>query len=254
MTTPRKVPAFLYSFLEEKEDFRATAYLDSAGVWTYGFGHTGPEVVRGAKVTLAKARTLLRTVDVPLAVERLYARVPDDILAELNEHQYAALISFVFNLGAKPGWTIWKVLRGRQFDRVPVEMQRFVYAADPKTGKMVKVRGLINRRAAEVALWHEDDETVSFVALSSAGTREVETPPVSVDAKPLAQSKSFMTSGLTALTATGTAAAVVSEQIRPFADVSPYVGKALVALATFGAVVAVLTLAFTWLKKRQGAQ
>ena len=48
------------------EGIRLTAYQDSGGVWTVGFGHTGPEVVQGYTVTADQAAELLAKDAAPL--------------------------------------------------------------------------------------------------------------------------------------------------------------------------------------------
>lgn len=40
---------------EEDEGLRLTAYQDTGGIWTIGFGHVGPEVHEGLVWTLQQA-------------------------------------------------------------------------------------------------------------------------------------------------------------------------------------------------------
>jgi GH24 family phage-related lysozyme (muramidase) len=47
----RPVPQIGIDFIKGAEACRLTAYLDSTGHWTIGYGHTGPEVVRGMTIT-----------------------------------------------------------------------------------------------------------------------------------------------------------------------------------------------------------
>jgi lysozyme len=44
---------------ERFEGLRLTAYQDQAGVWTIGYGHTGPDVYRGLCITQNEACVLL---------------------------------------------------------------------------------------------------------------------------------------------------------------------------------------------------
>lgn len=141
----RPIPSGAAAFVAKFEGVRLTAYQDSVGVWTIGYGHTGPDVFQGcvwderwALVTLAK--------DLEKAAGRIDAIVPT-IVQALSDNQYSALLSFVFNVGANPKWGLWKVLRSRAFDKVPSEIQKFHYAG----GKSLP--GLVKRRAAEAALW-----------------------------------------------------------------------------------------------------
>lgn len=74
---------------------RVMAYADSGGVLTIGFGHTGPDVTEGLIITRAEAEQLLRG-----DLDEAEAAVSDLATVPLNENQFSALVSFVFNLGA----------------------------------------------------------------------------------------------------------------------------------------------------------
>ena len=68
----------------------------------------------------------------------------------LNQNQFDALVSFVFNVGnnAFRDSTLVKVLNAGHFDQVPTQLRRWIR----DNGKIVK--GLINRREKEIALWN----------------------------------------------------------------------------------------------------
>lgn len=75
------------------EGLRLEAYLCPAGVWTIGYGHT-----KGAKpgmtITRQRAEALLKEdlLTAENTVNRLYLK--------LNQNQFDALVSFVFNVGS----------------------------------------------------------------------------------------------------------------------------------------------------------
>jgi len=206
----RAVPERALEFLKGHEGLVLRVYDDARpravlrpgaepdGTFTAGYGHTGPEVHPGLTVTREQAEAWLRR-DAEQAAARLAARI-GGVVDELTEHQYAALISFVFNLGARPDWTIWKRLRARQFDQVPLEMMRFVNAG----GK--KLQGLVKRRAAEVALWSTAEPGSVDASPPSSATRTGDTPPTPADPVPAAKSG-------TVLTAITSAAAAISESV-----------------------------------------
>ena len=81
------------------EGCRLTAYRDSGGILTIGYGHTGPDVTEGLTITRELAEELLVKDQ-----ERLFAMVQDKPLIEA-----AALISFGFNCGAR---ALEKVIMG----------------------------------------------------------------------------------------------------------------------------------------------
>ena len=136
------------------ERFCAEAYVCPAGVWTIGYGHTGG-VVKGQRVTVAEAEELLsRDLAVASCEVEEHVRVP------LNDNQFSALVSFVFNVGGGnlQASTLCRKLNGGEYDAVPGELKRWVKAVDPKTGKKRSLPGLVRRRAAEAGLWMRKDE------------------------------------------------------------------------------------------------
>jgi len=251
----RAVPKLALEFLKEHEGLVLRVYDDARprivlkpgvepeGTFTAGYGHTGPELHPGLTVTYELAEAWLRR-DVEQAAQRLAARI-GAIVDELTEHQYAALLSFVFNLGASPGWTIWKRLRARQFDQAPLEMMRFVNAG----GK--KLQGLVNRRAAEVALWSTAEPGSLDRSPPSSATRSGETPPTPADPVPASRSGAILTAVTSAVAAVSVAAQQMIAAAAPFVEQSTWVRKATALLATAAAVAAVCVLALTWLKKRE---
>jgi lysozyme len=242
----RPIPFAAIDIVMHWEGFRGKAYLCPANVWTIGFGST-KGVKEGDTITRARAQVLLRE-DMQDAVNKLYGVVPADVIDDLTENQYAALLSFVFNLGANKSWTIWKVLRARDFDGVPAQMQRFVYAG----GK--KLQGLVNRRADEVALWHQDDPTVANAAVPSSTTRSTPTPPAPAPEKPLVQSKTVWAGAATA------AAGAVEVAKEAQAVALPHAGQSglVQGLASNIAVVIVLLglaiVAIRWFDARSKKQ
>ncbi len=129
----------------EYEGFSATVYRDAAGLPTIGYGHL---IVAGEcfsqPLSETAARPLLRC-DVAVA-ERAVAKF---ITAPLTQNQYDALVSFTFNLGGGvlQRSTLRRVLNRGEYDAVPREMMRYVWAGGRK------LPGLIRRRAAEAGLF-----------------------------------------------------------------------------------------------------
>ena len=76
------------------EGLQLKSYQDIVGDWSVGYGHTGKEVVPDMTIDQPTAEALLKqdTVEAERAVE-YYVRVP------LNQNQFDALVSFVFNVG-----------------------------------------------------------------------------------------------------------------------------------------------------------
>lgn len=131
------------------EGFYPDAYICPAGVLTIGYGHT-EQVTADQHVDMAQAEALLRQdlQGSAEAVERLI-KVP------LNDNQFAALVSFAFNVGAGnlAASTLCSKLNAGDYDAVPTELARWVKATDPATGQKRTLPGLVKRRAAEAQLW-----------------------------------------------------------------------------------------------------
>lgn len=89
----RRINSEGLSIIKEFEGLRLEAYLCPANVWTIGWGHTGPEVKRGMKITTARAEELLR-VD----LQRFEAAV-HQLAPIATDNQFSAMVSFAFNVG-----------------------------------------------------------------------------------------------------------------------------------------------------------
>lgn len=131
------------------ERLELEAYLDPVGVPTVGYGHT-QGVKLGDKITKRKAEQFLRE-DLAEAEEA----VTKYVLVELNENQFAALVSFTFNTGtyAFRTSTLLKMINSEKWSEVRPQMLRWVYGTDRKTGRKIKLNGLVRRRTAEYALF-----------------------------------------------------------------------------------------------------
>jgi lysozyme len=182
------------------DDLRPRAALKpgdpALGALTAGFGHTGPELRIDMVVTRELAEAWLEE-DLRTAAARLYRRI-GGVADDLTVNQYAAMLSFVFNLGVDGPMataTIWKRLRARKFDQVPLEMMKFVHAQGRK------LQGLVERRAAEVALWSSAEPGSAPGAPPSSVTRLAETPATPSEPEPARKSVTVWAAATSAATA-----------------------------------------------------
>jgi GH24 family phage-related lysozyme (muramidase) len=132
--------------IKKFEGCRLEAYLCPAGVWTIGYGHTGPNVKAGLKITQADAEALLLS-----DIERFARAVDTWIKIDLTNNQRCALISFTFNvgIGALQESTLRKRLNNGE-DAVKVAMEELP-RWNKGDGKILE--GLVRRRRAEVELF-----------------------------------------------------------------------------------------------------
>ena len=136
------------SLTEQFEGFRLTAYQDQVGVWTIGYGHTGPDVSPGRMITIAQAQALLAQ-DISSAA----ACVNTGVAVKLTQQEFDALVDFVFNLGAGAfkGSTMLRNLNAGNFTSAAAQFDLW-----DRAGGAV-VAGLLRRRQAEAALFDTSD-------------------------------------------------------------------------------------------------
>lgn len=132
------------SLTEQCEGLRLSAYQDQVGVWTIGYGHTGPEVKPGLTITRQQAEELLAH-DVLSAVNCVNTAVA----VPLSQCEFDALVDFVFNLGAGAfrTSTLLRDLNASKFDAAAAQ-----FACWDHAGGTV-VAGLLRRRQEEAALF-----------------------------------------------------------------------------------------------------
>lgn len=123
---------------------RVRAYLDPGGTLTIGFGHTGSDVTEGLIITREQAEQLLRG-----DLQEAEDAVGSLVTAPLNENQFSALVSFVFNLGAGEleSSTLLELLNQSRYPEAADEFPRF------NTVDGEPVEGLTRRREAERQLF-----------------------------------------------------------------------------------------------------
>jgi lysozyme len=126
------------------EGLSLKSYQDSGGVWTIGYGHTGPGVHAGLSITPDRADNLLRE-DVAAAV----GCVNRGVRVPLAQHQFDALVDFCFNAGSGNflGSTLLRAVNAGEFAAATEQFALWVHAAG------AVIPGLVRRRAAEAALF-----------------------------------------------------------------------------------------------------
>ncbi len=136
------------ALLKRFEGLELEAYQDIAGVWTIGYGHTGPDVQPGQRITEREAEALLRR-DLKSredAVSRL-VNVP------LNQNEFDALVSFVYNVGAEAFRRSTALKRLNRGMRMAAAEALTWWNKATVGGVLREVLGLTRRRAAEKALF-----------------------------------------------------------------------------------------------------
>ncbi|MFS7390396.1 lysozyme [Carnobacterium maltaromaticum] len=81
------------NLIKEFEGMRLTAYQDSVGVWTIGYGRT-KGVYAGMQISEQQANACLDE-DIKTHAVGIF----NFVTVQLNQNQFDALVSFHFNLG-----------------------------------------------------------------------------------------------------------------------------------------------------------
>jgi len=265
----RPIPQIAIDFISKAEADVLASYQDSGGVWTVGVGHTGSDVFPNMTITQAQSDEFLR-VDLGDAVTKLYTRVSAAAINILTDHEYAAILSFVFNVGAGD-WTIFRDIEAGQLDAVPSQLARFIYAG----GK--RLQGLVNRRAAETALWNTADAGAALAVLkaspasysqgpsasdtaklitadypSSGFTRTAATPPMAV-VKPLAKA-SLATKVVGGVSAAGAGATQLHGLVAPHVNESHIFAEVAIGLTAVILVASAIGLYISHHQTKEATQ
>lgn len=141
-----RIKSILIPFIKYFEGFSGDRYLCPAGFPTIGYGHLiKPDEQFEEPISLEEATKLLEEDLYNFHKEVTY------VLSGLifTPFQYTALVDFTYNLGLGnfQTSTLFKEIQANNYDKVPTELMRWVYA-----GKRI-LKGLQRRRIAEIWLW-----------------------------------------------------------------------------------------------------
>ena len=130
--------------IKEYEGLALKAYKCPAGIWTIGYGHTGPDVREGQVIDEITAEAYLRK-DLETAEKCVNACVA----VPITQGQFDALVSFAYNLGcgALRRSTLLRCLNAGDDEGAANEFPKWTRA----NGKVLQ--GLVRRRQAEQELF-----------------------------------------------------------------------------------------------------
>lgn len=134
------------------------SYLCPANKLTVGYGHCGEDVKQGMVITEGEAENLLKK-DLKKIEDKLNFSLKHDNIT-LNQNQFDACISFIFNLGfsAFIFSTLYKKLKQGDYAGASEEFMKWIYITktDPETRERfkLKLKGLEFRRKSEQELFN----------------------------------------------------------------------------------------------------
>lgn len=135
------------ALIKEFEGLRLKAYKCPGGVWTIGYGHTAG-VKPGMVITEAQAEEYLKA-DL-IAFERYL----NGLGLALNQNQFDALVSFIYNVGTgnfSSSTLLRKVRANPQDNSIMDEFLRWIYSK----GRVLP--GLQRRRLREMKLYFSNE-------------------------------------------------------------------------------------------------
>jgi lysozyme len=140
------------ALIKEFEGFpyNGRPYQDIVKVWTIGYGHTEGVGPSTKPVTVQQASDLLQE-----DLDKKYAPAVNALQLPLGQHQFDALVSFVYNCGPgaiSAGTGVGKALRTKQWQAAADGLLQWNKAGGSP------VEGLTRRRKAERALFLDDDD------------------------------------------------------------------------------------------------
>lgn len=159
MKTVRQISNAGVELIKKLEGCSLFVYEDQGGYPTIGIGHlltrtenlTGKICIKGEPVYYQRGLTELQCIDLlkqDLAVP--VDTVNKAVLVPMNQNQFDALVSFVFNIGCGNfrRSTLLRVLNSGRFEKVPEQMRLWAYVKENVS------KGLQRRREAEIRLWN----------------------------------------------------------------------------------------------------
>lgn len=145
----REIPQAALEIVARFEGLKCVAYLCPAGKWTIGYGTTGDKVQPGLVITPEVAEQWLE--DGLQATAKEVLRI---IKVPLSDNEYAALISFGYNVGCGnlASSTLAKELNAHDYAGAADEFLRWTH------GGGRELPGLVARRSAERGLFLKKDD------------------------------------------------------------------------------------------------
>jgi lysozyme len=146
----RPIPEQAITLIKNFEGCRLTPYYDQAGILTIGIGHVIQAGENFIRITPEQAEQLLLQ-----DLQKAARSVLRLITRPLTDGQYAALLSFVFNVGgaALQRSALRQKCNRHEDGQVPAEFLRWNKIINKKKGVVKVSKGLTRRRKAEAALY-----------------------------------------------------------------------------------------------------
>lgn len=221
------------ALLKEYEGCRLSAYLDSGGIATLGYGHVAG-VNLGMTCTQEQADAWLAE-DSQKAVDGVSAAVKVDLTE--NERAACSVLAYNIGVGAFRTSTLCRLLNAG--DRAGAARSFLMWDKATVGGKLTELPGLQRRRAAEMHLFLTPDVDIP-ARPEESGISAVEPP------KSLTASRTITGAAISAVAGGAPLLDAAKDQLGSVHDTfeyigidATYLGYALAAVAVLGALAAI---------------
>ena len=153
--------SMMRALIESWEGCRLEPYQDSVGVWTQGFGHTGPDVYDGCDPISQQIADQLLAADLVK-----FEGYVTDLCPVCSQQQFDALVSFCYNLGqgSLSGSTLRRMHNEGDYTGAAGEFAKWNHAG----GQVLA--GLTRRRAGEANVYATGTYSDTGSAPAAAGS------------------------------------------------------------------------------------
>ena len=144
-----RASATLIAAIKKFEGVSLSAYQDSKGVWTIGYGHT-KDVKKGDRITQYQAEQFLRE-DL-----QQFEAIANKVKRIATQGKFDAILDFIYNCGPAnfESSTLKKYIEaGKATWEIQLEFLKWVNVR--KNGQLVKLGGLVSRRIWEANRFNE---------------------------------------------------------------------------------------------------
>jgi lysozyme len=156
--------------IRESESFIAQSYDDGVGNQTIGYGHM---VLPGESFTGGISEVQGREL-FAADVSRIVDPAMDRVTTPLTQNQVDALGSFIYNVG--PGnfaRSVLPALNAGDYAGATAEMAQYSKGRNQRTGELAALRGLVQRRREEIALFNAPAGTTALLSSGAPWSRTV---------------------------------------------------------------------------------
>lgn len=125
-------------FIKSFEGLKLESYKCQSGVWSIGYGTTGPDIGPGMRITKERADVLFEE-----DLTYFENEVTESLKVQVNQNEFDALVSFTYNVGATAfrNSTLRRLLNdGAEPPVVAAEFLRWVKVGDGKPSEGLKIR------------------------------------------------------------------------------------------------------------------